>query len=300
MSEVENNTTPEAVPAAPVAEAPTAVNLMDLVSEDHKALVEGKGFTDVNEVLKSYSHMEKLVGKSIRLPSEDSSPEARQEFYDKLKGLDNIIIKPEAEADQNEYYNKLGRPEAAEEYALQSLVDAELLAVAPGVTGEIDNFQKIAHDIGLNKKQAEALVSMRMADLKGITEERENTRTASETKLHEIWGQDYENRLVAAKNVAKIYSEKYPDAMSELIEGPSGNNPALLSMLAELGNNFKEKGHVGMQAAKFGTTPDEALDKIAEKKADKGFMSAYMDDRHPGHNKALKDLMHLYAIANGS
>ena len=57
-----------------------APNLMDSISEDYKSLVETKGFKGVDDVLKSYQNLERMVGNSIRLPNEDSSPEFKTLF----------------------------------------------------------------------------------------------------------------------------------------------------------------------------------------------------------------------------
>lgn len=298
-----NNEAPAVEPvvaeaAAPVAESAAVTNnevsLMDLISDDHKSLVDSKGFKSVDDVVKSYANLEKMVGNSVRIPAEDASDEAKKEFFDKIKSLDGVVIKGE-----DDMFNKLGRPESAEGYKLQDVVDSAMFDKVPGLDAEIADFKTIAHDIGLSEEQASKLVEMRMGTLNGLEEKQSAQREMGEKVLHELWGQDFDNRLNAAKQTAKIYSEKHPEAMADLINGPAGNNPALLSMLAELGGTFKEQGHVGMQSTKFGTTPDEAARKIQDKRSDVGFMKAYSDSRHVGHNKAVSELAELYRLANG-
>jgi len=304
MSEnILNNETPAAA-EAPVAESASTespavtneINLLDHVSADHKSLVDSKGFKSVDDVVKSYANLEKMVGNSVRIPPADASAEAKQEFYDKIKDLDGVVVK----GDKDEMYNKLGRPESADGYKLQDVVNAEMFDKVPGLGEEINDFKTIAHEIGLSEEQASKLVEMRMGTLSGMEAQQDANREMSEKVLHELWGQDYDNRLNAAKQTAKIYSEKHPDAMADLINGPAGNNPALLSMLAELGGTFKEKGHEGMVTTNFGTTPDEAMRKIQDKRADPGFMKAYTDDRNVGHKKAVAELARLYQLANGA
>jgi hypothetical protein len=73
-----------------------------------------------------------------------------------------------------------------------------------------------------------------------------------------------------------------------------------LNILSELAVIHKEKGHEGMSGSQFGTTPDEALQKISDKRADPGFMKAYHDDVHPGHKQAVEEMKRLYALANGT
>lgn len=274
------------------------VSFLDSLPEDIRAEASLQSFKDAGSLAKSYVNAQKLIGSSIRIPAEDASPEAKAEFFNKLQGIDGVIVKPTSDEGKQEFFNKLGRPEDKEGYKLQELISDELMQ-APGVLEEIDSFKDMAHEIGLNKEQAEALVKMRLQTVEQSQEQYNNKMQESQQILQKLWGQEYDNRLNAAKNVAKIYSEKHPEAMQELINGPAGNNPALLSMLAELGSNFKEKGHQGMQQAKFGVSPEDAINKIAEKRADIGFMKAYGDDRHPGHKQAVKELTKLYEIAQG-
>jgi hypothetical protein len=289
----------EQVTSAASPAVTNVTSLMDIVSEDYKPLIESKGFKDVNDVVKSYSNLEKMVGNSVRIPSEDASLEAKAEFYNKIKDLDGVIVKPQTDEEKAAFYNKLGRPESSDAYNLQDIVDGELYGVVPNLDQELNDFKSIAHEIGLTDEQAQKLVAMRMGTLKQQQEMYGQTMEDSQRELQKLWGQDYDNRLNAAKQVAKLYSEKYPDAMQELINGPSGNNPAFLNMLSELGSSFKEKGHEGMQSANFGMTPHDAQMKIAEKRADQGFMKAYQDELHPGHKKAIADMTRLYEIASG-
>ena len=87
--------------------------------------------------------------------------------------------------------------------------------------------------------------------------------------------------------------------MAELVNSPAGNNPVLLQMLSELAGSYKEKGHTGAQSVQFGMTPEGALSKIADKKADRGFMEAWGDAMHPTHKQAVAELTSLYELANG-
>lgn len=262
-------------------------------SEEHASYIESKGFKDPNDVIKSYANLERMVGNSVRIPPADASEEAKKEFYQKISEDPNIVIKG-----SEDFYNKLGRPETSKDYKLQDIIDSQIAQALPDIHNDLDNFQNIAHDIGLNNEQAAKLVEMRMGEIKAQYEQQAMYRQQAEQELHTMWGPDYQNRLNAAKQMANIYAEQYPDAMAELIHGPSGNNPALLNMLSELASEFKEKGHAGLVNSQFGMTPDQALSKIADKKADIGFMEAYTNYGHPGHKKAVADLEKLYAIAN--
>lgn len=274
------------------------INFLDNISEDLRSDPSLKDFKDINGLAKSYINAQKMIGNSVRIPSEDASPEARQDFLDKVKNIDGVIVKPTSEEGKQDFYNKLGRPESKDAYNLQDLINDEIKAVVPNVSSELERFQEEAFQLGLTNEQAQALISNRMMEAKTRLESQELETKASVDKLNQMWGQDYDNRLNAAKQMAKVYSDKYPTEMDALINSPAGNNPAFLNMLVELGSRFKEEGHIGMQKSTFGMTPDGARDKIKEKRSDRGFMDAYTDDTHPGHKKAVAELQKLYQISN--
>lgn len=280
-------------------ESPAVTNESTWYSEEHNSFIESKGFKSPDDVIKSYANLERMVGNSVRIPPADASPEAKQEFYNKIKEVEGVAIISSDEEARAELFNKLGRPESADQYKLQEIIDQEVMQGVPYINEELESFQGLAHEIGLTKEQAAKLVEMRSSQLKQIISNDGMQRAESEKALKSMWGTDYENRLNAAKQMARTYAEKYPDQMGELINGPAGNNPAFLNMLAEMASTYKEKGHEGLAQAQFGITPEQALTKIADRRADSGFMKAYTDDRHPGHAKAVQELTKLYQIANG-
>jgi len=307
MSEtiVDNAGTEETVPTSEATEAPAqteasttqeaspAVTNETWYSDDYSTLVESKGFKSADDALKSYMNLEKLQGNSVRIPSEDASPEAKEDFLNKLKDIDGVLVKSD-----DKFLEKLGRPEKSEDYSFEESLKEEILKDMPSIHDELDDFKSIAHEAGLTNEQANALVKMRMdAVEKGIEAKTVEYEEGSK-KLKEMWGTDYENRAEAAKMMISKLEKKYGDDVNSLC-GQSGYNPVLMHMFAELAQSYQEKGHEGMSKATFGMTPEQATDKIAEKRADRGFLEAYQDETHPGHRKAVDDLQKLYAIANG-
>lgn len=278
-----------------LANSSAEFNFLDHISDEIKSSSNISDFKSVEDLAKSYSNLQKMVGNSVRIPSADASIEAKQDFYAKIKDVDGVVIKG-----SEDFYDRIGRPKAADEYKLADVVDQELFNTVPELNNELDGFKNIAHEIGLTDEQAQKLVSMRVNTLKAQTENMVKDREVAEAALKKQWGQDYENRLDAAKQVAKIYAEKHGDSFKNLINSSIGNNPALINMMAELAVVYKEQGHTGMSSAQFGMTPAMAQAKIMEKRADRGFMKAYNDDFDPGHKKAVDELRKLYEIASGS
>ena len=295
LSTETDTTTEQTSEAAPEASpAATNVELTNLLSEEYKESSNLKDFKSVDDLAKSYINLQGMVGNSIRVPAEDASPEAKQEFLNKIKDVDGVLLRN----DEN-LYDKLGRPENPDAYKFEETIKTELYDQVPGLSDELASFKETAHKLGLSKEQAQALVDMRLKGVESHIEQWGEHRNNSEQALKQQWGTEFDNRLNAAKQMATVYKEKYGDSMDELINGPAGNNPALLNILSELGESYKEKGHEGMQKATFGMTPEGAQAKIHEKRSDIGFMEAYNDQFHPGHKKAVGELQRLYAIANG-
>ena len=103
-------------------------NWKDSVDESYRDSV--KDFKDINGLVKSYQSAQSMLGSSIRIPTDDASKEAKDEFYSRLSqvpGLTRLPNKDDPEA-MNQFYNSLGRPESKDGYkiAIENLeVDVE-------------------------------------------------------------------------------------------------------------------------------------------------------------------------------
>jgi hypothetical protein len=286
---------PEATTETASPAATNEVNFLELISEDYRSKGNIGDFKSADDLAKSYLELQKMVGNSVRLPSEDTSDEAKQEFLNKIKDIDGVLIKGD-----EDLYNKLGRPEAPEGYDFSEVVKPEILESLPSIGTEIEEFQKMAHENGLTTQQAKSLVDMRLQAIDGEMQRQNEVREESERALRKQWGEDYDNRIDAANQVLKIYSEQDSEGVQELLNTPAANNPAFIRMLSELSHMYKEKGHEGLSKTNFGVTPEGAQSKISEKRGDTGFMKAYTDVHHPEHKKAVAELTKLYEIANGA
>lgn len=286
----------EDLQAPSLEQSPAATNqtgsFLDSINDDFKAHVEAKGFKDVNDVVKSYVNLEKLVGNSVRVPNKESSQEAVQDFYEKIKDVPGILL----ENDKEQLYSRLGRPESADGYTLDELVKADIAQALPQVHDELQQFKQVAFELGLNNEQASKLAQLELGKREVELQNWMSKYESGQEALKKHWGTDYDNRLQAAKQTAKIYAKEHPEAIQELLTGPAGNNPALLAMLSDLAVTYKEKGAPEMTQSQFGMTPQQAQAKIAEKRADRGFMKAYHDSMDPNHRAALEEMTRLYSL----
>lgn len=277
-------------------------SFIDLLPEDLRAEASLQDFKDVAALAKSYVHAQRLVGKSVRIPDEDASDEAKQEFYDKLKEIPDVVNIN----DRDSVLNRLGRPESADKYDL---------TVEIGEEGSIENeiaksviesedwgiHKEAFYNLGLTQEQAKGVLSQYVnAQVEG-QKQYLNKINQSEEAMKSRWGEDYDNRLQSAKLVLNKYKEIYPDSLTDLTNGSAGTNPIVLDVLSEYGKLLQESGSVqGKAKLSFNMTPSEALDKIEQRRADPGFMAAYHDSTHPGHDKAVEDLRELYRISGSN
>ena len=78
----------------------------------------------------------------------------------------------------------------------------------------------------------------------------------------------------------------------------AGNDPAMATFLAKIANEFSEDTLRGMGEPRFGTkSPAEAKKEIQELQADKDFIDAYWNPKHPGNKAAKERMQGLYALA---
>lgn len=272
----------------PDIKASTNIDFLSLIDDQIKSQGNIKDFKDATSLAKSYLELQKMVGGSVRLPLKDSTPESKQEFFNKIKDIEGIVLKGD-----KDLYSKLGRPESADKYDIDSIIPEQLRST---FKADIDEFKRVVFDLGLSNDQAKKLAEKQLTIIETNNKRASEEKTKAEEDLKKLWGQDYDNRLSAAKQVAKIYGDKFGEDIKKLITGPAGNNPALLHMFSELAETYKEKGHEGMSSMDLGMTPELARQKITEKRRDIGFMEAYSNAKHIGHDKAVIELETLYKL----
>lgn len=291
-SQVATDSAPEASKIETTTES-RSISLSELLPEDVLSQGNLKDFKTPVDLAQSYVNLQRMVGNSVRIPPADATAEAKKEFLSKIKDVEGIILKEDPDV-----WHKIGKPKTAAEYQLEDLLPSSVTLETPGVANEIENFKKTAHELNLTNEQARKIAESKLKELSMHQElSRKKFDECVET-LKKEWGADYENRVNAAKNIAKVFTDKYGPAMKELINSPAANNPAFAQILNELAVAYKEKGHVGMQKTHFGMTPEDAKRKIADRKADTGFMQRYMNSTHPEHKIAVEELSALYELAH--
>lgn len=276
-----------------------------LIEADLTRLVEGevleqsnlKDFKSVNDLAKSYVNLQKMMGSSIRIPDEDSSPEAKESFLKKIAEVEGVMLEPTTPEQKMEMMNKLGRPESIEGYTTDDIIPSELLT-EDSTQEELDLFRKQAHELGLTKEQAQGLMKMRMDQVAEYHNAMAASRESGLKHLHEIWGNDFDTNLAAAQSMKEHLKESFPEQMQELLS-VAGNNAALAHIMSEVAKSYQEKLSVSNTRSSFGMSSTQAAEKINKLFKDSKFTEALNNPVHPGHDRAVAEFERLAAIRSG-
>ncbi len=250
--------TPEA--ATPAQDASDTQSFIDTLGEDYKTVATQKGFKSVDDVMKSYSNLEGMMGKK----------------FDELTNEELTSV-----------YTKLGAPETAEGYEFER---AEL---PEGIDDNITEwFAAKAHELGINKDAAQKLRNEfihKQAEEYSASLLNANTTQADDiAAIKAEFGAAFEERASLASTALNEFGGEEVKALVN--QYGLQNNPALVKMFAKIGELTAEGGLARDKSAtsvSFGTTPAEAASKIAEKFKDTEFMNRWRTTSHPGHSDAV-------------
>lgn len=243
-------------------------------SPEVRTWAEAKGFKDPLAVAESAYNLEKLIGfdkagKTVVLPDENSSPETRQAFL-----------------------QKLGVPEKADGYKL------------PVPEGQSDAFAKEAanwfHEQGIPAKAAEGLTqkfneyatAQQAAQQQAFVAKSEQEFTGLKTE----WGQAFDQNLELGKRAAQQFIPGTPEERAATLQAleQSLGTGKLLKLMANIGQGLGEAKLMGGEAGSGVMTPAQANQRIAELKSNKDWSSAYLS----GDKSKAKELQDLIAMAN--
>jgi hypothetical protein len=244
---------------------------------DLRGWAEAKGMQNVQpaDVLRSYQNLEKVMGadkagRTVVLPGPDAD-----------------------EATQNEFYAKLGRPDAADKYELP---------VPEGDTSDMAEWGSgVFFEAGLTARQAEIVATRwneKMAGLKDQAAEA-NAATAQEAEqqLRRDWGAAYDKKMAGIDDAATRLGMN-----QEQLQGLR----ASMGPVAAL--KFVDGLAVKMGEADFDTggdpqngvlTPAAAQEALAKLNMDKDFMDAWLNKQHPSHEWAVTRKQSLAKMAAG-
>lgn len=274
---------------AAAAEVPAPIEWLGKdVPPEIDSLVRTKAWANPRDAVTAYASLEKLIGTERLAIPKDASDTAN---WDKV-------------------YNRLGRPEKPDgykiamptSYSVPDPKDATKTIEVPiniGGTGFADKFAAQAHRLGLSKAQAEGLAqwwnSAGVENLKQMhmTGQRDSTAALNALKAEKgaTWP-DFE------KN-ARLVVTQFGVTQEELVAVENAMGTAkFVALFGRVGAGMREHGVVdgGAASGGFKMTPAAALQRIADLRADKAWVTKYT----AGDADAKAEFKRLHEFAHGT
>ena len=268
---VQNNT--EATPQTVLTETeqPKELNFKDLIPENFREEKALDNFNNMEDFVKSYLHAQKLVGADkIPVPNKHATEE-----------------------DWNEVFKRLGAPSDPNDYKYD-LKDQEM------DQGQVQEFNKTAHRLGLLPKQAEGLIKfyneMNVNNAASQEEAAAQAQLNVEAELKKEFGPQYNKRLDQAKRLAvnslgqDFLENTYLKDGSRL-----GDNLNVIKAFSDLADKLSEDPIIQGDGTSYMTAKD--IEKEITELTQEG--SAYWDKNHINHQKAVDEVLKLREMLNG-
>lgn len=251
---------PANTPPADPPQDPPAADWRLALSEDIRENPALKDFTDVNALAGSYINAKGMVG------------------------ADKIVV-PRNEAEFEEAWDKLGRPQDVSGYEYTFPENAQVDEQMN------ETFRGAAHKLGLSQMQYAGMQDfywqMKQAELDATKAAEDQDYDEQSAALKSEWGDKYDHNVrVAGRVLDMIGSEEAIDAFEK---SGLGNHPAIVKMFTNLGEKFlEEKDLVGV-GEPGGQSPEEINAEIAELMA----KPAFTDKFDPQHESIVKRVFGL-------
>ena len=268
---VQNNT--EATPQTVLTETeqPKEVNFKDLIPENFREEKALDNFNNMEDFVKSYLHAQKLVGADkIPVPNKHATEE-----------------------DWNEVFKRLGAPSDPNDYKYD-FKDQEM------DQGQVQEFNKTAHRLGLLPKQAEGLIKfyneMNVNNAASQEEAAAQAQMNVEAELKKEFGPQFNKRLDQAKRLAvnslgqDFLENTYLKDGSRL-----GDNLNVIKAFSDLADKLSEDPIIQGDGTSYMTAKD--IEKEITELTQEG--SAYWDKNHINHQKAVDEVLKLREMLNG-
>ena len=268
-----------AVPGSPLTTEPQPTWLDGVQDPATKEWAIAKGLQNGNfeNVLGSYHNLEKMVGadragRTVTMLSDDATSEEKATFY-----------------------NKLGRPEVADQYSLK---------LPEGITDDtrLIMMRNKAHEIGISDAQFSALAEADAAYIdatsQGIRDKATINAEDAEKQLRTEWGAAFELKVAQIDVVAHKLGMT-DDQLTGLREvmGPVEAMKFVDGLNTKMGDHDFDEGEKITPGHK---TPEQAKIEMSELSMNKEFMDAWMDRLHPGHKAAVEKKAALARLVSGT
>ena len=250
-----------------VAEQPqeNTVDFKSLIPESFKEEKSLENFDNMEDLLKSYLHAQKMVGADkIPVPNKYATDE-----------------------DWKEVFTRLGAPKTPEDYKY-SFKDDE---VDPK---QLKTFNETAHRLGLLPKQAEALVkyynNINQSHSEQLEAQAITAQEKTEADLKKEFGPQFNKRLDQAKRLAiNTLGEDFLNKTVLKDGSRLGDNLEVIKAFSNLADKLSEDEIVKGEGSDYQTVKD--IEKQIAELTQQG--SAYWQNQHPNHKKAVDEVLKL-------
>jgi hypothetical protein len=234
----------------------------------------------VERLANSYRNLEKLVGaekagRVVELPGPDADPDTMSSFY-----------------------NRLGRPEAADKYTVPEGVEVS--------EQRLEAARSKAFELGITDKQFQNLVQWDAEFVGEVQQqsqaERQQAAQKAEAELRNEWGGAYDQRIEAVNRTATSLGMT-KEQLSGLRDsmGPSAAMKFVYDLSSKLGEDAPPGEGGGTPEGGSALTPEAANAEWNRLRNDKAFQDAWLNKSDPQHNWAMAKKQSLMRqIAGGS
>jgi hypothetical protein len=245
------------------------VNFKDLIPQSYREEKSLQNFNNMEDLLKSYLHAQKLVGADkIPVPNKHATDD-----------------------DWKEVFKRLGAPEKPEDYKY-NIDQLDQTQVA--------EFNKTAHQLGLLPKQAEGLIKfyneLSNNQASSLEQRAEDAQLKTETDLKKEFGPQYSKRLDQAKRLAVgTLGEEFLE--NTILQDGSrlGDNINIIKAFSNLADKLSEDEIIKGDTSGYMTAKE--IEKEINELTQEG--SAYWSKTHPNHAKAVQEVLKLRELLNG-
>ena len=218
---------------------------------------------DLTSIAKRLIDANAFISKSVRLPDDGDT-----------SGMDELYV-------------KLGRPENADGYKLETPEDLKEYQK----DGMLDSFKEISLKVGNNPSQAKQLMEWYNDQVRGqIAETKQNAANAM-GELKKEWGTAFDERVKIAEEVLNQYG-------NDVSEAAIKDNAGLIQLVYKMGKNLVEGTTEGRATSSHIRSPKEAQAEIDKLNRDPNFTKAYYNKKDPTHNAAVEQMRELMVEAH--
>ena len=225
-----------------------------------------KGYDSPQAAFAAHREIERWQGRAIELPGADAAP-----------------------AQWDRIYNRLGRPERPEEYAVDF----------GGDVGEQEKAYVLSalHGLGLTQKQVEGLYQFQVERIARANKAAEvaKNRVIEEDfkKLDAEWGVDKDRNDEIAKRAVRALGLEAGEL--DMLGEAMKSHAAIWRVMRKVGQRLGEDRSIGRAESRLAASKAEALSKIESIRADGAH--PYNNERHPGHQAAVAEMLDLHRVA---